>query len=210
MYFFLQSLSAQSNCAHMQFLHEAVDTTKCWEKSPPSTPLLYITISAWDFLIRGQCEQVCWTRRLGCQTADIWYRGDYKRIVTYSGPFMLQRHSVQHRQGTQTRLNNGRYPINITCVSTVEHIEISANTDWFTVCIEDQVEPYQNIPHPANVRKKLISPKKLRLNNCGLWFIKHGEDMSVVTEEDWAKMHDTTGDTPPVNEDGPAPRPCKF
>jgi len=44
MFFILQSLSAQSNCAHMQLLHEAVDTTKCWEKSPPSTPLLYITI----------------------------------------------------------------------------------------------------------------------------------------------------------------------
>jgi len=40
---------------------------------------------------------------------------------------MLQRHLVQYWQGTQTRLNNGRYPINTTCVSTVEHIEISEN-----------------------------------------------------------------------------------
>jgi len=92
----------------------------------------------------------------------------------------------------------------------VEHTEISATTRWFTVYVEGQVVPYQNIPHPTYVRKKLISPEKLWLNNCGLWFIKHGEDMSVVTEEDSAKMRDTTGVTPPVSEDGPAPRPCKF
>lgn len=34
--------------------------------------------------------------------------------------------------------------------------------------------------------------------------------MSVVTEEDSAKMRDTTGVTPPVSEDGPAPRPSKL
>ena len=129
---------------------------------------------------------------------------------------MLKRHSVQHRQGTQTRHNNGRYPVNATCVSTAEHIDISANTHWFTVCIEEQVEPYQNIPHPAYVRKKLnslrskIAFEKLGLNNCCLWFIKHGEGMSVVTEENSAKMQDTAVVTTPVSEDGPAPRPCKF
>jgi len=34
--------------------------------------------------------------------------------------------------------------------------------------------------------------------------------MSVATVEDSAKMHDATGDTPPVTEDGPVPRPCEF
>jgi len=34
--------------------------------------------------------------------------------------------------------------------------------------------------------------------------------MSVAAEEESAKMHDTTAITPPVSEDGPAPRPCKF
>jgi hypothetical protein len=59
---------------------------------------------------------------------------------------MLQRRSVQHRQETQTHLNNESYPVNTTCVSTAKHIEIHVNTHWFTVYIEDQVVPYQSIP----------------------------------------------------------------
>jgi hypothetical protein len=34
--------------------------------------------------------------------------------------------------------------------------------------------------------------------------------MTVTTVEDSAKMHDITGDTPPMSEDGPAPRPRKI
>jgi hypothetical protein len=41
---------------------------------------------------------------------------------------MYKRQSVQHRQGTETSLNNVRYPVNATCVNTVEHIEISGTT----------------------------------------------------------------------------------
>jgi len=65
MYFFLQTSSPQRDSAHMQLLHEAVDTTKCWEKSPPSPPLHYtsITIPVRTFPISGQCEQLFWSRR---------------------------------------------------------------------------------------------------------------------------------------------------
>jgi hypothetical protein len=157
-----------------------------------------------------QCEQLCWSRRCRGIKLQTFDNAVITREVNYSGLFTLQRHSVQHRQGTQSHHDNGRYPVNTTCVTTAEHIEISANTHWFTVYIEEQVEPCQNIPHPAYVRNKLISPKTLRLINCGLWFIKLGEDVSVATVEDSAKMYGTTGDTPPVSEDGPAPRPCKF
>jgi len=118
---------------------------------------------------------------------------------------MLQRYSVQHRQETQTRLNNVRYPVNATCVSTIKHIEITANTHWFTVYIEDQ----DQYPTSSVCEKEIDKSKEIRLINC-LWYIKHGEDMPVATEEESAKMHDTTGDTPPVSEDGPAPRPRKF
>jgi hypothetical protein len=69
---------------------------------------------------------------------------------------MLQRYSVQHYQGTQTRLDNGRYPVNTTRVNAAEHIEISANTRCFTFCVEYQVVSYQNIPHPAHVCEKEV------------------------------------------------------
>jgi len=49
MYFFLQSSSVQRDRAHMQLLHEAMDMSKFWEKSPLSTPLPYITIPVRTF-----------------------------------------------------------------------------------------------------------------------------------------------------------------
>jgi len=60
------------------------------------------------------------------------------------------------------------------------------------------------------VRNNLIRSKKLSLINFYLWYIKHGEDMSVAAEEQSPIMQYTTGQKPPVSGDGPAPRPCKF